>query len=107
MPVIIKTYQELKATLENNPFKKDASKDPKKFYVVFLKAAPLSENVAILKTYDYSPEEYILQDKIIYFYAANSAGNAKMNNNFFEKKLKVPTTTRNWNTIHKLVELSQ
>ncbi len=107
VPVLIKTHQELKVAFENNPFAKDASKDPNKFYIVFLKEKPLAANIALLKTYDYSPEAYILDERIIYFYAANGAGNAKMSNNFFEKKLKVQATTRNWKTTHKLVTLSK
>ena len=31
----------------------------------------------------------------------------KLNNRFFEKKLKVTTTTRNWKTILKLNKLSE
>ena len=107
VPTLIKTPQEVTDAFENNPFEKDATKDPKLFYVVFLKDKPETEHINNLKTYNYSPEEYVLDDKIIYFYAANGAGNAKMNNTFFEKKLKVQATTRNWRTTHKLVELSK
>lgn len=107
VPVLVKTPKELTYALNNNPFEKDTSKDDKLFYVVFLKEKPISENIAKLKTYNYSPEEYILDNKIIYYYAANGAGNAKMNNNFFENKLKVQATSRNWRTTHKLVELAQ
>ena len=107
VPVLIKTPKELKNALNNNPFDKDVKYDPKLFYLVFLKEKPNTENIAKLKTYNYSPEEYVLDDKIIYYYAANGAGNAKMNNNFFENKLKVQATSRNWRTTHKLVELSQ
>jgi len=28
-----------------------------------------------------------------------------LNNNFFEKKLKVTATTRNWKTVNELVEM--
>jgi len=107
VPVLMITQDKLKTVIENNPFEKDATKDPKLFYVVFLKDMPKGENIAHLRSYDYSPEEYILDNKIIYFYAANGAGKAKMNNNFFESKLKVQATTRNWRTTHKLVTLSQ
>ena len=107
VPVLIKTPKELKHAIDNNPFEKGDKYDPKLFAVVFLKEKPKAENIAKLETYDYSPEEYILDDKILYFYAANGAGNAKMNNNFFENKLKVKATTRNWRTTHKLVELSK
>ena len=106
VPVLVKTPKELTHALNNNPFKKDKLNVEKLFYVVFLKDKPQAENIAKLESYDYSPEEYVLDDKIIYYYAANGAGNAKMNNNFFENKLKVQATSRNWRTTHKLVELS-
>lgn len=107
VPVLIKTPKELRYAIKNNPFDKDNKYEKKLFAVVFLKEKPKAENIAKLKTYDYSPEEYILDDKIIFYYAANGAGNAKMNNNFFENKLKVRATSRNWRTTHKLVELSR
>jgi len=37
---------------------------------------------------------------------AGRYGRAKMNNNFFENKLKVPATTRNWKTVNKLLEMA-
>lgn len=107
VPVLVKTPQELIDAITNNPFEKDAAYETKLFAVVFLKDKPLAENIELLKTYDYSPEEYILKDKIIYYYAAKGMGNAKMSNNFFEKKLKVQATSRNWRTTQKLVELSE
>lgn len=107
VPVLVKTPQELIDAITNNPFEKDATYESKLFAVVFLKDKPLAENIELLKTYDYSPEEYILKDKIIYYYAAKGMGNAKMSNNFFEKKLKVQATSRNWRTTQKLVELSE
>jgi len=105
VPVIVVTSAAIKSAIKNNPFEKDDTKDPKKFCVVFLQDKPLQENIEKLKEYDYSPEEYLLTNKIIYFYAANGAGNAKMTNNFFENKLKVKATSRNWRTTNKLLEL--
>ena len=105
--VIIRTPEELQYVIANNPFEKDNTKDPKKFYVVFLQEKPSKENIEILATYDYSPEAYVLDDKLIFYYAANGAGNAKMSNNFFENKLKVRASSRNWRTVNKLVELSK
>jgi len=105
VPVIVITPAAIKSASNNNPFEKDSTKDPKKIYVVFLQEQPHQENIEKLKEYDYSPEEYILNDKIIYFYAANGAGNAKMTNNFFESKLKVKATSRNWRTTNKLLEM--
>lgn len=36
---------------------------------------------------------------------ANQDGNSKLTNAIIERKLKVLATTRNWNTVNKLMEL--
>jgi uncharacterized protein (DUF1697 family) len=105
--VIVLRSQELKKASENNPFEKDSTKDPKKFYVVFLQEQPPQENIEKLSEVDYSPEEFVIDDKIIYFYAANGAHKAKMNNILFEKKLMVKATSRNWRTVQKLLEMTR
>ncbi len=107
VPIIILAPQELVKAIKNNPFSTDKSKDPKQFYIVFLQDKPQQEYVEKLKEVDYSPEELVFDDKIIYFYAAFGAGRTKLNNNFFENKLKVRASSRNWRTVSKLVELSQ
>lgn len=107
VPVLIKSPEDLKNTLENNPFLKDSNKDIKRFYVTFLAEAPAPDLVEKLKEVDYSPEEYVILNDSIYFYSPQGYGRAKMNNNFFEKKLKVSATTRNWRTIHKLLEMTE
>ncbi len=103
---IVKTPEELKMVLENNPFIKQ-NKDESKNYVTFLFNEPAKERILVLKEKDFSPEEYFIDKNIFYFYSPNGYGNAKMNNNFIENKLKVIATTRNWQTVNKLLELSK
>ena len=103
--VIVKTPNELKDVIKNNPFKKD--KDLNRLYVTFLSDVPTSDNLENLKGIDHSPEEYVLKGKTIYFYSPHGYGKAKMNNNFFEHKLKVAATTRNWKTVNKLAEMAK
>ena len=43
----------------------------------------------------------------VYLHCPNGYGNTKINNAFFEKRLKAIATTRNWNTVAKLLELAQ
>ena len=95
----------LKEILENNPFL-ERGEDVKKLYVTFLDQQPSQEKIDLLQSVDYSPEEYILRDLYIYFFFPNGYGRAKLNNNFFERKLKVTATTRNWKTVNKLYELA-
>ncbi|NNC70764.1 MAG: DUF1697 domain-containing protein [Flavobacteriaceae bacterium] len=105
--VIVITPKEIQYAATNNPFEQDKTKDPKKFYVVFLQERPQPAKSENLARYNYSPEEYSLVGRLVFFYAANGAGKAKMTNNFFESKLKVKASSRNWRTVHKLVELSK
>lgn len=106
VPVIIRNSEELKKISKSNPFIKKG-KDEDRLYVTFLGVKPAAENLKNLDGVDYSPEKYILEGTNIYFYAPNGYGRAKMNNNFFENKLKVKATTRNWKTVNKLVKLAE
>jgi uncharacterized protein (DUF1697 family) len=76
-------------------------------YVTFLAKAPTDENIKKLNAIDYSPEEYIIDGSHIYLFVPNGYGKAKLNNNFFENKLKVFGTTRNLKTIKALFELTE
>ena len=105
--VIVLTHDELTNAVQNNPYVKDQEKEEKKLYLAYLKELPTTENKDLLARYDYFPEVYQINEKVLYFYAANGAGRAKMNTNFFEAKLKVKATMRNWRTSNKLLELSK
>lgn len=107
VPTLVKTPAELKHVLENNPFLNNPETATERLYMTFLKEEPAAERIEKLKTFDYSPEDYRLEGKDLYFFAPNGYGRAKMNNNFFENKLKVVATTRNWRTVNKLYEMSQ
>ena len=107
VPVLIKTAAELEHALENNPHLKDPTKDEDKAYFTFLKKNPEQANIDKVATYDYSPEEYIIDDKCIYVYPPNGYGRAKMNNNFFEDKLQVDATTRNLKSVRVLLAMAK
>jgi uncharacterized protein (DUF1697 family) len=102
--VFILTPEEIEYTLKNNPFIKQ-KKEIERLYVTFLSNAPSKENIQKLNSIDYSPEEYIIDEKLIYLFLPNGAGNAKLSNNLFEHKLKLNGTTRNWKTVKTLFEL--
>lgn len=56
---------------------------------------------------DYLPEEYVIDGRYIYLFVPNGYGRAKLNNNFFEDKLKVFGSTRNWKTVMALSEFAK
>lgn len=106
VPVLLKTPADLAHILTHNPFLNGRNEDITKLFVTFLFEKPASEKVEKLKEVNYSPEEYVVEEKDIYFFSPNGYGRAKMNNSFFEKKLKVFATTRNWKTVNKLKEMA-
>ena len=106
VPTLVLTPGDLKKAISGNPFQHDPEKDNKRFYFTFLKDVPDPDLVAKLLESDYSPEEIVIDDRVIHFYSPDSYGRAKMNNNFLERKLKVQATTRNWRSVHVLLEMS-
>jgi uncharacterized protein (DUF1697 family) len=105
--VIIKTPDELGYALKNNAFLKSKTKDLEKIYFTFLSEVPSQEKIQKLKEVDSSSEKYILDGTTIYLFFPSGYGKAKMNNNFFEKKLNVFATTRNYKTVKTLFEMSK
>jgi len=105
VPVIIRSKEELKKIISSNPFLKEKNIDTKKLHVTFLSEIPAKTNVESIEDIDFSPDIFILNGKEIYLHIPVSYGETKLSNNFFENKLKVKATTRNWNTVNKLLEM--
>ena len=51
-------------------------------------------------------ESFVITMDCIYFFSALGYGRSKFNNNFFERKLKVTATARNYKTMLKLIAMS-
>ncbi len=104
VPVLVKTVSEIEKILAACPFseeKKIAS------YFTLLNESPTQELMKEISQLDYSNEEFIITENCVYLFSEKGYGNAKCNNNFFEKKLKVGATTRNYRTLVKLIELTK
>lgn len=106
VPVIIRNDEELKKIISSNPFLKEKKIEEKKLHVTFLSNTPAKMNVESIKDIDFSPDKFIIKGKEIYLHIPESYGETKLSNNFFEKKLKITATTRNWNTVNKLLEMA-
>jgi len=97
--------QEMEVALQNNPFTENI--EPNKLFFTFLNEEPAVDLLTDLQTIDFETDQFKVIDKVLYFYLPNGMSNSKLNNNFFEKKLKVTATGRNLNTIHKLIDLAK
>lgn len=104
--VLVLQKEELELVFKSNPFIKDNSLDFKKIGITFLKEIPTEEGITKVKTLATKDELVIFENKAAYLYSPNGFGSTKLTNNAIENKLKTTATTRNWNTISKLVTLS-
>jgi uncharacterized protein (DUF1697 family) len=107
VPTIVKNVEELKQIVTNNPFTEDKKKLTEHFHVTFLATAPTKTNIDSIAKLTFGDDAFVIIDKVVYLYCPNSYSNSKLTNGFFENKLKVIATTRNWKTCNALVNISE
>ena len=107
IPVMVREVSELKSILAQNPFINEIEKDISKLHITFLSKLPERQFLEIVESGSYLPDKYIINGRTIYLVCPNGYGKTKLNNNFFENKLKVKATTRNLNTLMELVKLGE
>lgn len=103
VPVLVKKLSELSEIMSKCPF---FDEKREKSYFILLEESPNQENIELTASFSNLNEEFHIEKNCVYIYYAESAGKAKMGINFFEKKLKVKATARNYRTMVKLVELA-
>jgi uncharacterized protein (DUF1697 family) len=103
--VILRTHEELAGVVRDGPFLK-AGTDPATLYVIFLNDAPDPARLARLDPPQVSPDEFRVIGKEIHARYQSGYGRSKMTNTFFEGRLGVRGTARNWKTVTKLLELT-
>ena len=104
IPVFIRTRSEFQGLVKNTPF---AGKDTTKLHVTFLSEVPQYLPVDEINAAKARNEEFSISGREIYLYCPNGYGITKLSNNFFERKLNVLATTRNWNTVNVLLSMTE
>lgn len=104
VPVLVKTADSIAEILNDCPF--EEAKKAEAYFMLFA-SKPETKLMEDVNKISYPNEEFVLSPECVYIYFENGYGNAKLNNNFFEKKLKVAATTRNYRTLAKLIELAK
>lgn len=102
--VLVRTSRELTTLLTTNPLER-RDVDSTKLHVTFLATSPAAATVHALDDVDAPPDEFAIVNREVFVHCPNGYGNTKLNNTFFEKKLGVAATTRNWRTVQTLASL--
>lgn len=106
VPVIVMTSDEILQTIKDNPF--DSSGDNlDKLYLTVLSEIPDSDRVSKVSALDFQPDQFRIAGRFVYLRCELKYNKTKLNNQYFEKKLAVKATTRNWKTILKLAEMCE
>ncbi len=93
--IMIRTPADLTMIVKANPFKKEAKSDPSHLMVTFCKTAPPKNT----KVSGQNREQYKIAGREIYSTYPDGMGRSKL-------KIDARGTTRNWNTILKLLALA-
>jgi uncharacterized protein (DUF1697 family) len=104
--VLLRTPAELGEIADSNPFLRREA-DLSKLYVVFLDGPPPEDGVAQLDPERSPPDEFCVRGREIYLHLPNGAGRSKLTIDYFERELGIAATARNWNTLLKLLALTQ
>ncbi len=100
--VLTRTKQDLQVVIEKLPF---SEVDTNKLHVTFLYSAPQELPVDEIEDAKNGAEKFFVAGREIYLYCPDGYGVTKLSNGFFEKKLKVTATTRNWKTVNALFSM--
>jgi uncharacterized protein (DUF1697 family) len=102
---MVRTEEEWKRIVADNPFPEEANHDPGHLVVMFLKRAPSAKEVETLQAAITGPEIVRLNAREAYIVYPAGIGRSRLTNTFVEKKFGTRGTARNWNTVLKLAAL--
>ena len=101
--VILRSSAQLERALAQDPFP-DA--DRARVHVGFMASKPGAAVVAGIDTDSFAPEAFAVVGTELYLHLPNGMGRTKLPD-YVLRRLKVPTTLRNWRTVTQLAELAK
>lgn len=102
-PIMIRSIEEIKNAMENNPFAGEEFED-KLFHLVFLNEKLSDEKIELLLSNNNEMEKFAVREREIYCLLRDGVANSLLGKKYIDNKLKTPSTARNWRTIKKLLE---
>jgi uncharacterized protein (DUF1697 family) len=108
-PVIfLRTLNEIADMVARDPFQSFSSEPDVKLYVAFLAERPRIKPQFPLLLPKEGLEAFAMEGREVFIVSRRSPnGSYGFPNNFMEKELRSPATSRNWNTVVKIVALAK
>ena len=105
--VIVRTTSELRDVIARNPFATRRGIDPSRLLVNFLAGDPGSEARDKMLGIKTDPVELRIDGRELYIHFPNGIAAAKLPMATIERTLKTSGTSRNWNSVRKLLEIAE
>jgi uncharacterized protein (DUF1697 family) len=103
----VRSAKEWQASIDANPFQKEAKADPARMVMMCLREAPSPAQVKALQAAIKGREVVKAVGTQAYFLYPDGQGRSKLTIAVIEKALGTRGTARNWNTVLKLGDLAQ
>ena len=107
IPVMIRTVPEMREIISSNPFLSEEKFDPSKIAVIFLHEKVSIAQIQKVSDVDYPPDKFKIIGKEIFTFCPNGFGKTRLYTNFFEQKMGVSGTARNWKTITTIFKIAE
>ena len=102
--VLLRTFREVEDIVKRNPFKGIKPAADIKMYVTFLSKEPAVKLKIPLKSSKEGLEVSRIDNRDAFILSRMVKGRFGFPNNFLEKELGGPATTRNWTTVNKVIK---
>jgi uncharacterized protein (DUF1697 family) len=102
--VVTRTAAELEDVVAGAPLAARAT-DPKKHFVVFLSAEPKTSALTLLAEQDFAPDEFAARGREVFAWCPDGMRDSRLMRELGGRKLAPVTTTRNFSTVTKLLEM--
>ena len=107
IPTMVRTNMDVSLLFKRNPFLNEENFDAAKMAVIFLRETPSDSQINKVINISYPPDKFRISGKEIFIYCPNGFGKTKIYTNFFEKKMGVSGTARNWKTITSILQIAE
>jgi uncharacterized protein (DUF1697 family) len=102
--VLVRTRSELERAIAANPLL-DLAGDHARLLVTFLSHAPDRDALSELAPAEFEPDVFAVGEREVYTWYPQGVRATRLSNAFWERRLGVVATGRNWRTVTRLLEL--
>ncbi|MFJ4850326.1 MULTISPECIES: DUF1697 domain-containing protein [unclassified Streptomyces] len=105
VPCVVREAAGLRTVIERNPFDMTGV-NPARFLVTFLSSQVDPDRIAGLDPADFAPDDFRPGEREIYVHCPDGVQKTRLSHAFWERRLGLTATARNWNTVTKLAAMA-